>query len=224
MAWFQQERARITATVKTKFVTGLVIVLPAALSLYILYRIFDFLDSFLDPFIVARIGHSIPGMGVLLLIFLILLVGTVATNVLGHRVVSAAETFMARIPIFKKFYTTLRTVMDSFSPNGQKGFRKVVLAEYPLPGVWTMGFFTGSVRFGENGPTMQSVFFPSNNIYIGIQAFLPEEKVLETAFTVEEGMKMILSGGITLPEHLPVHPLGHPPGGGSAPAGPNAVS
>lgn len=211
MDWLQKERERISASIKTKFVTGLVIVLPVALSLYILYRIFDFLDSFLDPFIVSRTGYSIPGMGVLLLLFLILAVGTVATNVIGHRLVIFLENFMARIPIFKKFYTTLKTVMESFSPNGQKGFRKVVVAEYPKEGVWTMGFFTGSVRFGKDGPMLQSVFFPSNNIYIGIQAFLSEEKVLETTFSVEEGMKLILSGGITLPEQMTLFPLGHPP-------------
>jgi len=216
MDWLQKERARISASIKTKFVTGLVIFLPVALSLYILYRIFDFLDSFLDPFIVSRTGYSIPGMGVLLLLLLILAVGTVATNVIGHRLVIFLESFMARIPIFKKFYTTLKTVMESFSPNGQKGFRKVVLAEYPREGVWTMGFFTGSVRFGKDGPTLQSVFFPSNNIYIGIQAFLPAEKVLETTFSVEEGMKLILSGGITLPEHITLFPLGHPPASASS--------
>jgi uncharacterized membrane protein len=211
MDWLQKERARISASIKTKFVTGLVIFLPVALSLYILYRIFDFLDSFLDPFIVSITGYSIPGMGVLLLILLIFGVGTVATNVIGHRLVIFLENVMSRIPIFKKFYTTLKTVMESFSPNGQKGFRKVVLAEYPREGVWTLGFFTGSVRFGKDGPALQSVFFPSNNIYIGIQAFLPEEKILETTFSVEEGMKLILSGGITLPEHITLFPLGHPP-------------
>jgi len=211
MDWLQKEKERISASIKTKFVTGLVIFLPAALSLYILYRIFDFLDSFLDPLIVSRTGYSIPGMGVLLLVLLILAVGTVATNVLGHRLVIFLENMMAKIPIFKKFYTTLKTVMESFSPNGQKGFRKVVLAEYPQNGVWTMGFFTGSVRFGKDGPILQSVFFPSNNIYIGIQAFLPAEKVMETTFSVEEGMKLILSGGITLPDHISLFPLGHPP-------------
>ncbi len=204
MDWLQSRKQRIEASLRTRFLTGLVIVLPAALSLYIFYRIFDFLDSFCDPILQRIFGRSIPGLGVVLLFLIVLAVGTIATNVLGNRILHFFETTMARIPVFKKVYAALKTVMESFSPNGSKGFKKVVLAEYPKEGVYTLGFLTGWVRLGDRPELYAAVFFPSNNLYIGVQSFIRAEKTLVTALSIEEGMKMILSGGLGIPASLPL--------------------
>ncbi|MHB1606440.1 MAG: DUF502 domain-containing protein [Leptospirales bacterium] len=210
--WLHTRKQLIETSLRTRFLTGLVIVLPAALSLYIFYRIFDFFDSFFDPIVQQIFGHRVPGLGVVLLILIILFVGTIATNVLGNRILRFLETTMARIPVFKKLYAALKTVMDSFSPNGSKGFKKVVLAEYPKEGVYTMGFLTGWVHLGDRPEQYASVFFPSNNLYIGVQSFIPAERTLVTALSIEEGMRIILSGGLSM---LPVLPLEKP--GESAP-------
>ncbi len=202
MGWLQKKKQRIESSLRTRFLTGLVIVLPAALSLYIFFRIFDFLDSFFDPLLIRFWGRTLPGLGVVILILIILGVGTIATNVLGNRVLRGAETLMSRIPVFKKLYATLKTVMESFSPNGSTGFKKVVLAEYPKEGVYTMGFLTGWTRLGNRAEPHASVFFPSNNLYIGVQAFLPPDKVMVTELSIEEGMKLILSGGLSMPPDL----------------------
>lgn len=205
MDWLQKKKQRIESSLRTRFLTGLVIVLPAALSLYIFYRIFDFFDSFFDPLLIRLWGRTLPGLGVVILIVIILSVGTIATNVLGNRVLKGVETLMTRIPVFKKLYATLKTVMESFSPNGSKGFKKVVLAEYPKEGVYTMGFLTGWTRLGNSPEPHASVFFPSNNLYIGVQAFLPRDKVMVTELSIEEGMKLILSGGLSMPPDLPLN-------------------
>ena len=208
MDWLQTRKQRIEASLRTRFLTGLVVVLPAALSLYIFYRIFDFFDSLFDPALQRIFGHPVPGLGVVLLILLVLSVGTIATNVLGNRILQSFETTMARIPVFKKLYAALKTVMDSFSPNGSKGFKKVVLAEYPKEGVYTMGFLTGWVHLGEHPDLYASVFFPSNNLYIGVQSFIPADRTLVTALSIEEGMKIILSGGLSVPPVLPMENSG----------------
>jgi|YelNatPaOPRAMG01_1025707.scaffolds.fasta_scaffold03952_13 uncharacterized membrane protein len=198
--WFESRKKKIEASLRTRFLTGLVILLPAALSLYIFYRIFDFLDSFFDPLLIRFLGRTIPGLGVALLILLIFFIGTLATNVFGNRILQFVENAMSRIPVFKKLYATLKTMVESFSPSGTRGFRKVVLAEYPGEGVYTLGFLTGWVSVGDNPRKLASVFFPSNNLYIGVNSLLPAERVRMTTITIEEGMKLILSGGLSLPD------------------------
>jgi len=204
LGWIQSSGDRIRTTLKTQFITGLIIVLPAALSAYILYRIFVFFDSLLDPLVNLLIGRSVPGLGVGVLILLVFLVGGFATNVLGRKLLRMVESILVHIPIFKKLYGALKTILDAFSPSGGKGFKKVVLAEYPRPGAYTMGFLTQWVTMEGDPVRYASIFFPSNNLYIGVQAFVPESMIIETHLPVEEGIRMILSGGLGVPESLPV--------------------
>lgn len=204
MGWIQSSGDRIKATLRTQFIAGLVVVLPAALSGYILYRIFTFTDSLLDPLIVPLVGRPVPGLGAALLLLLIFVVGGFATNVLGRKLLQLVESLLERIPIFKKLYGALKTILDAFSPSGGKGFKKVVLAEYPRQGAYTMGFLTQWVTLEGDPVRYASVFFPSNNLYIGVQAFVPESMLIETHLPVEEGIRLILSGGLGVPEHLPV--------------------
>ncbi len=207
MDWFESRKKKIEASLRTRFLTGLVIILPAALSLYIFYRIFDFLDSFFDPLLIRFFGRTIPGLGVVLLLLLIFFAGTLATNVFGNRILQFVENGMSRIPVFKKLYATLKTMVESFSPSGTRGFRKVVLAEYPAEGTYTLGFLTGWVRLDDSPKRYVSVFFPSNNLYIGVNSLLPPERVRVTNIPIEEGMKLILSGGLSLPERLETETL-----------------
>lgn len=204
LGWIQTSGDRIRTTLRTQFITGLLIVLPVALSAYILYRIFIFLDSLLDPLVVLLTGRSIPGLGLGVLLALIFVVGVVATNVLGRKFLQIVEAILGRIPIFKKVYVAIKTILDAFSPSGGKGFKKVVLAEYPREGAYTMGFLTAWVTMDGDPVRYASVFFPSNNLYIGVQAFIPEPMVIETQLPVEEGIRMILSGGLGVPSSLPV--------------------
>jgi uncharacterized membrane protein len=207
LGWIQSSGDRIRTTLKTQFIAGLVIVLPAALSAYILYRIFVFFDSLLDPVVILLIGRSVPGLGVGVLILLVFMVGAFATNVIGRKLLQMVETFLENIPIFKKLYGALKTILDAFSPTGGKGFKKVVLAEYPRPGAYTMGFLTQWVTMEGDPVRYASIFFPSNNLYIGVQAFVPESMVIETQLPVEEGIRLILSGGLGIPEKLPVYKI-----------------
>lgn len=204
MGWIQSSGDRIRTTLRTQFIAGLVIVLPAALAGYILYRIFTFFDSLLDPVVTLLFGHSIPGLGVAVLLLLIFVVGIFATNVIGRKLLQMVESILEHIPIFKKLYGALKTILDAFSPSGGKGFKKVVLAEYPRQGAYTMGFLTQWVTMEGDPVRYASVFFPSNNLYIGVQAFVPEAMVIETQIPVEEGIRLILSGGLGIPERLPV--------------------
>lgn len=204
MGWIQSSGDRVRTTLKTQFLTGLIIVLPVALSAYILYRIFVFLDSLLDPLVNLLLGRSIPGLGVAVLLGVIFFVGVVATNVLGRKLLELVEKILGRIPIFKKLYSAIKTILDAFSPSGGKGFKKVVLAEYPRQGAYTMGFMTGWVTLEGDPVRYASVFFPSNNLYIGVQAFIPEPMLIETELPVEDGIRMILSGGLGIPSRLPV--------------------
>lgn len=204
MGWIQSSGDRIRTTLRTQFITGLLIVLPVALSAYILYRIFIFLDSLLDPVVTLLVGRSIPGLGVAVLLVLIFVVGVFATNVIGRKLLGMVEELLTHIPIFKKLYTAIKTILDAFSPSEGKGFKKVVLAEYPREGAYTMGFLTAWVTLDGDPVRYASVFFPSNNLYIGVQAFIPESMVIETQLPVEEGIRMILSGGLGMPSRLPV--------------------
>jgi uncharacterized membrane protein len=192
---------RMKGAVKRTFFTGLVVVVPILITAFTLYWLFNLLDGFLSPLIHQILGREIPGLGILIEIVIIFAMGVVATNVLGSRILTWFQDLLMRTPVIKNIYPTIKQLVEAFHPSSSSSFKKVVLVEYPKVGTFTVGFLTSEVTIkgAAQNQRLYSVYLPTNNLYLGMVALFREEDMIMTNFTIEEGLKIVLSGGTTFP-------------------------
>jgi len=192
---------RMKGAVKRTFFTGLVVVVPILITAFTLYWLFNLLDGFLSPLIHQILGREIPGLGILIEIVIIFAMGVVATNVLGSRILTWFQDLLMRTPVIKNIYPTIKQLVEAFHPSSSSSFKKVVLVEYPKAGIFTVGFLTSEVTIkgAAQNQRLYSVYLPTNNLYLGMVALFREEDMIMTNFTIEEGLKIVLSGGTTFP-------------------------
>ena len=192
---------RMKRAVKRTFFTGLVVVVPILITAFTLYWLFNLLDGFLSPLIHQVIGREIPGLGILSEIMIIFLVGVFATNVLGSRILNWFQELLMRAPVVKNIYPTIKQLVEAFHPSSSSSFKKVVLVEYPKMGTFAVEFLTSEVSIKGAAQTQRlySVYLPTNNLYLGMVALFREEDMIVTNFTIEEGLKIVLSGGTAFP-------------------------
>jgi uncharacterized membrane protein len=190
---------------KVRFLTGFFVTVPAIATSWLLYVFWDAIDDFFSPAYQYLFGHRVPGLGFLTAVLLILFIGTIATNVVGRRVITLIEGLFVRVPIFRSVYPSVKQLLQSFSPEQRSSFKSVVLAEHPRKGEFVFGFVTSEllVEGPEGKRQMVTVFVPTNNLYLGDVIVLPVDEVLATGLTVEEGIRIILSAGTATPPRLP---------------------
>ncbi len=193
---------------KKYLITGLLIWIPLAITFMVLAWIVNTLDRLivwlpngLQPQEV--LGFNIPGVGLILSVLIVFATGLVAANVLGQKLVQIWEAVLARIPVVKSIYYSVKQVSDTlFSSSGQ-AFRKALLVQYPRAGVWTIGFQTGTPA-GEVrrlvGIEMVSVYVPTTpNPTSGFFLMVPRAETIELDMTVDEALKYVVSMGVVAP-------------------------
>ena len=190
---------------KVRFLTGFFVTVPVIATSWLLYVFWDAIDAFFSPGYERLFGRRIPGLGFLTAMVVIFVVGTVATNVVGRRILVRVERLLTRVPIFRSIYPTVKELLESFSPEKRTSFKEVVLAEHPRKGELVFGFVTSEVLVeGPEGKRqMVTVFVPTNNLYLGDVIVIAREEALSTGLTVEEGIRIILSAGTATPARLP---------------------
>lgn len=189
--------------VRLYFVAGLVVFAPLIITIVILRFAFFFLDETVGGFVKRLTGLDVPGVGIVATAALIVLLGVVTTNVLGARVVQALEALVLRAPLINTIYLTVKQVSDLvFKPDGV-AFKRAVLIQYPRPGVYSLGFITGSARrLNPKDPDEEYliVFVPTSPTpATGFMAVVPTTEVLPIEMTVEEGVKTVVSMGVLMP-------------------------
>ena len=191
--------------VKVRFITGFFVTVPAIASAWLLYVFWDFIDTFFSPGYERVFGRRIPGLGFLTAVLVILIMGSIATNVLGRRALARVERLFIRVPIFRSIYPSIKQLIESFSPEKRQSFKAVVLAEHPREGEFVFGFVTSEVLVETPGRKreMVTVFVPTNNLYLGDVIMVPRQDVISTGLSVEEGIRIILSAGTATPPRLP---------------------
>ena len=191
--------------IKVRFITGFFVTVPAIASAWLLYVFWDFIDTFFSPGYERVFGRRIPGLGFLTAVLFILFMGSIATNVLGRRILARVERLFIRVPIFRSIYPSIKQLIESFSPEKRQSFKAVVLAEHPREGEFVFGFVTSEVLVETPGRKreMVTVFVPTNNLYLGDVIMVPRQDVISTGLTVEEGIRIILSAGTATPSRLP---------------------
>jgi uncharacterized membrane protein len=190
---------------KVRFITGFFVTVPAIATGWLLYVFWEAIDDFFSPLYQQIFGRRIPGTGFLTAVVLIFMIGSIATNVVGRRVIALVERLLARVPVFRSIYPSVKQLLESFSPEKRSSFKEVVLAEHPRKGEYVYGFVTAEVLLdGLDGKRqMVTVFVPTNNLYLGDVILLPRDEVISTGLAVEEGIRIILSAGTASPARLP---------------------
>lgn len=188
---------------RRSLITGFVVTVPLIISVVAFVWLFQLIDGVMGPFYVRWLGHEIPGLGLLTLLLVVLLVGALATNVLGQRVLQRGETYLMRLPVFRAVYGPVKQLVAAFSPANQLGFKKVVLLDDPKRGL-VLGFLTKEFTLDrDRGPeALVAVYVPTNHIYLGDIHIYPRSVVSYLDLTVQEGVHIFLTGGMGLSTHL----------------------
>lgn len=197
------------------FITGLIVFLPIAITLNVLLWIFKVLDGFLGRVFIPLLGEPIPGLGLLAEVVLIFLIGVMATNVLGRRIVERFDRFMLRIPLARSIYSATKQLSDSLFLQRRAAFQRAVLIEWPRKGLYTVGFVTGESKGETQAKTPERVL----NIFVvstpnpttGFLVLVPEDQVLPLEMSVEDALKLVISGGIVSPPMGGKMPMGGVP-------------
>ncbi|MCZ6821138.1 MAG: DUF502 domain-containing protein [Calditrichaeota bacterium] len=197
--------------IRAYFFTGLLVLVPLVLTGYIIWNLFLAIDGILRGFVYELIletfgttlGKPIPGIGFVTLIILIIITGVAARNYVGKKLVAVGDQFVARIPLINRIYGAIKQISHAFLSSQREVFQKVVLFEYPRTGIYCIGFYTQDTR----GPVQESIdedvvsiFLPTTpNPTSGFLLFVPKTEIIELDLTIEEALKLIISGGAIVP-------------------------
>jgi len=185
---------------RRQFITGILISIPLGASIIILIWVFNTVDNLLQPLITYIWGHNIPGVGFGVTVVLIYLVGVIASNILGKRLIRYGESLIGRVPIFRQLYSTIKHIVDSFSAPEKTGFLQVVLVEFPRKGMRAIGFVTNEST-DKSGQKLVNVLIPNSpNPMSGFMEIVKEEEVVRTKISVDQALQMIVSAGRMTPE------------------------
>ena len=181
--------------VRNWFLAGLVVLLPVWLSLFTVFWLFDSLDRVIAAPIQNSFGWKLPGLGIVLAVVVILFAGWLTTHFIGQKMIRGAERALLRIPLVRALYAAVKQVTDTlFSPKGQ-AFSKVVLAEFPRIGVYSLGFVAGEVP----GSDLVRVWLPPGpSPTAGPVVMLPARQLVYLPMSVEDGLKFVVSAGVLL--------------------------
>ena len=198
----------IGGALKKYFITGLLIWIPLAITVWVLNLIVTTMDQtlWLLPESMrpsAWLGVHIPGLGLLLSLAIVLLTGLLAANIIGQRLVHMWEGMLARIPVVKSIYNSVKQVSDTLFSSTGEAFRKAVLVQYPREGAWTIAFLTG-VPGGDVATHLRgdyvSVYVPTTpNPTSGFFLMLPRAEVIELDMSVDAALKYVISMGVAAP-------------------------
>lgn len=188
---------------RRSLLTGFFVTLPLAVSVTAFVWTFRVVDGWLGPLIESWIAWRVPGLGVVATLLGVLCVGAVATNVLGRRLVQRAEYWLLQVPVFRTVYAPVRQLMAAFSPDNALGFKHVVMVEEPRRG-FVLGFVTREFTVTRGGveEALVAVYLPTNHLYLGDIVVYPTSAVSYPNLTVEEGLRVFLTGGMSLPGHV----------------------
>lgn len=189
------------------FATGILITLPVFITVYFLFLIFRFIDGIfgkvLNSYIREYLGFSVPGVGIILGVLIVLTVGFVAANYLGKRLIQALESWFLKFPFIRQIYPAAKQIVDSFISKESPAFKKVVMVQYPAKGIWSIGFLTSESFEEANrkaGRDLLHVFIATTpSPLTGFLILVPKEEVTVMDMSIEDGVKLIISGGIVKP-------------------------
>ena len=185
---------------RRNFIAGFFVTVPLFISVAAFIWIFGIVDGLTTPFYDRLLGRRIPGLGTLSTAAAIVLVGALATNVIGRRLLARAEGYLLRVPVFRTIYAPVKQLVLAFSPDNEFGFKRVVLIEDAKRG-FALGFLTRefTIDRGQGPEAFLAVYVPTNHLYLGDIVICERDRATFPDVSVEEGINVFLTGGMTLP-------------------------
>jgi uncharacterized membrane protein len=189
------------------FATGFFVIVPLVISIAALYWIFELVDGVMAPVYDRLLGRHVPGLGLATTLLIVLLAGVVATNVIGRRLMRRAEHYLMLVPVFRTIYAPVKQLILAFSPDNEAGFKRVVLLNDPARGS-LLGFLTREFSVPAVGAApaeqLAAVYVPTNHLYLGDVVIVRCSELRYPDLTVEQGIRVFLTGGMALPASVAV--------------------
>jgi len=202
MLYFVIMMQKVSAT----FFRGLIILLPTLITVWLIYFCYNFLDGILGNIITLALGHSIPGLGFIIILLLILFVGAISPLLLGKRLIDWGDRLMKRVPIVKNIYSSIEQVNDVlFMQKGSTAFNRACIVEYPRKGIWSIGFITSDaaaeISHKAGHPKMVNVFIANTPTpATGFIIMVPADEVKVLDMKIDEAFKYVISAGVLKPK------------------------
>ncbi len=191
------------------FLAGLLVAAPIGITLFLTWQFLGFVDRRITPFIPAQynpntyLPFGLPGIGLIVAIIVLTGIGALTTLFVGRSLLSLSERLLHRMPVIRGVYGAIKQIFQTILAHKSEAFRQVVLLEYPRRGMWALGFVTGTTEGEVQNTTSDevvNVFLPTTpNPTSGFLLFIPKTELIYLSMSVEEGAKMIISGGIVTP-------------------------
>lgn len=220
-------RISIFARLRARFLTGLVVIAPVALTVWLIWTMIGWVDGLVLPLIpydltpTRYIGINLRGVGVVVFLVFTILVGWVAKGLIGRTLIHFGENIVDRMPVVRSIYSGVKQIAETVFAQSERSFEKACLIQYPRKGIWAIGFISTSTKGEiaariETGGALVSVFLPTTpNPTSGFLLFVPKEDVIELEMSVEDAAKLVISAGLVYPSQIkppePDAPEGKPP-------------
>ena len=196
--------------IRSWFLTGILVMTPLILTIYVAWAFITFVDNLVVPLVPFNyrpsnyLPFSIPGLGLIIVFIFTTFVGLLATGLFGRTLIRIWENILNRMPIVRSVYSAIKQILETVMATQSDAFRQAVLVQYPRKDIWAIGFVTGSTK-GEVGKRvdkkMVNVFMPTTpNPTSGFLLFFPEEDLIFLNMTVEDALKLVVSGGMVVPK------------------------
>lgn len=199
----------LLSRLRNYFLTGVIVTAPIAITIFLVWQFITFLDSYVGRLVPARyieyyLPFGLPGIGLIFMLGFLTLVGFLAAGFAGRTLVRTGERILSRMPVVRSVYGTLKQIFETVFNQSSRSFREVVLVEYPRRGIGAIGFVTGPTQ-GEvqerTDEDLVNIFLPTTpNPTSGFLLFVPRKDLIHLDMTVEEGIKLVISGGIVTPK------------------------
>ncbi len=198
---------------RRRFITGFFVAVPLIISVAAILWVFNLIDDLTGPVYDRFLGRHVAGLGVATTVVFMLLVGVVASNVLGKRMLARVEGYLARVPVFRTVYSPVKQLLTAFSPDNESGLKRVVMVQ-DAAGPARLGFLTkefdADLGPGKGPERLAVVYVPTNHLYLGDVFVYPFESLRFPDISVEEGVRIFLTGGMAMADRISV---GGPAGG-----------
>ncbi|MAM79003.1 MAG: hypothetical protein CL562_08895 [Alphaproteobacteria bacterium] len=199
----------VMSRLRAYFLAGVLVTAPLGLTGLLSWWFIDFVDEKITPLIPDRynpetyLPFGIPGLGLLVLLMAVTLIGALTAGLIGRWLLQTGERVLNRMPVVRSIYSAIKQIFETVLAQQSNAFREAVLVEYPRRGIWAIGFITGTTKGEVQNLTEEetvNIFLPTTpNPTSGFLLFVPKSDVVPLGMSVEEAVKMVISGGIVTP-------------------------
>ena len=202
----------ILQRIRSNFLTGLVLITPIVLTLYIVWGAINFIDDKVVPWLPTKynpstyIGKDLPGLGVLTFLLFTTLVGMVTKGFFGRQLIKFWQSLVDRTPIFRSIYNAVKQIAETVFTKSEQTFQSACLVEYPRKGIWVVAFVSteskGEIKVSVGKKDLLTIFVPTTpNPTSGFLLFVPKDDIILLKMSVENAAKLVISAGLVVPDH-----------------------